>query len=345
MSKPVRVLIVDDSSIIRNLFVDILGSDPDIEVVGAAVDAFDAREKIKALNPDVVTLDIEMPKMDGLSFLEKIMTLRPTPVIMVSSLTQKGAAATLRALEIGAVDYVSKNSSRSFDAQHLSEELIMKVKTAARAKMHIPQKFGTFGPSISTGRKYASDMIIAIGSSTGGVEALRDVVTGFPPNTPPVLITQHMPPKFTTTFAARLNELSSVTVTEAKQGDLLEVGHVYIAPGDFHLELERKGTRFYCKITDTEKVSGHKPSVDVLFESVAKYAGSKAVGAILTGMGKDGAKGMLSMKKAGAMTFGQDEATCVVYGMPKAAFLAGAVEKQVPLEEISGALLKAVAVK
>lgn len=336
--KKTTVIIVDDSAIIRQLFTKILNSDPDIEVIATAEDPIDARQKIKDLNPDVITLDIEMPNMDGLSFLEKIMALRPMPVVMASSLTQKGAEVTFRALELGAVDYVSKSSSKSFDVDNLKDELIEKVKAAAKAK--VVARVRDSAVVVEKSHNYRPEVIVAIGSSTGGVEALRDIVAMLPEDTPPVLITQHMPEAFTPTFARRLNGLAQVSVKEAENGEKIEHGHVYIAPGNKHLELDKRITGYFCKLHDGEKVSGHRPSVDVLFESVAKEAGDKAVGVILTGMGKDGAKGMLSMKKAGAFNIGQDENSCVVYGMPKAAYMAGAVDKQVPLSRIASQILQ-----
>lgn len=338
--KKIRVIVVDDSALIRALFKEILESDPAIEVIATASDPLDAREKIKKLNPDVVTLDIEMPKMDGLSFLQKIMSLRPMPVVMVSSLTQKGARATIEALELGAVDYVPKTGSGSFDVDNLRNDLIEKIKTAARAKI------GSVIKSIRKEEKqtekpgdYRKDAVIAIGSSTGGVEALREIVSFLPENTPPILITQHMPPAFTSTFAQRLNGLSKANIFEAKNNDKISPGNVYIAPGAYHMSVKKRGNNFICQIEDGEPVSGHKPSVDVLFESFAASCPS-GVGVILTGMGKDGAKGMLKMKCAGAFTIGQNESTSLVYGMPKAAYMAGAVDMQLPLQDIAREMLK-----
>ncbi len=330
---------VDDSALIRELFTTILNSDPEIEVVGTAVDPYDAREKIKALNPDVVTLDIEMPKMDGISFLKKIMSLRPMAVVMVSSLTQKGAKATLDALEIGAVDYVPKSDSQSFDSDRLKDDLISKVKAASKAKVKVydenkpaPAKISFSGTS--------SNKIIAIGSSTGGVEALKEVITILPENIPPVLMVQHMPEKFTATFAGRLNNDSTISICEAEDGMEIKSGHGYIAPGSYHMEISARGGKKYISLNRGELVSGHRPSVDVLFRSVARHYGGDAVGVILTGMGKDGAKGLLEMKMQGAKTIGQDEATSIVYGMPKAAYLAGAVDIQKPLEKIAQEILR-----
>ncbi len=341
--KQIRVLIVDDSSLIRRMFTELLESDPAITVVDTAFDPYDAREKIKALQPDVITLDIEMPKMDGLSFLEKIMTLRPMPVVMVSSLTQKGAEATLKALELGAVDYVPKSGSRSFDADALKDDLIQKVKAAARAQVKAPGAASAATQErlvLPDGAEFSSQQVVALGASTGGVEALKEVVRRFPPNFPPVLITQHMPAAFTGTFAKRMDGVSALSCKEAESGDRVQAGHLYLAPGDRHMVLKKDANGYYLALQDTEPVSGHKPSVDVMFESVAAVAKQHAVGGILTGMGKDGAAGLLAMKKAGSFTVGQDEASCIVYGMPKAAWLAGAVEEQAPLNKIAKTLLK-----
>ena len=344
MQKNIRVLVVDDSALIRTLFTEMLSEAPDIEVIGTATDPFDAREKIKQLNPDVVTLDIEMPKMDGLSFLEKIMTLRPMPVVMASTLTQKGAEETIRALEIGAVDYVSKpqHSQTRSNLLPLQQELQDKVRAAAgvnvgaRATRVQPSTTGALAFNPAGG---ASPYIIAIGSSTGGVEALRDIFLQLPANSPPIVMTQHMPKTFTGSFAARLDSLSEVTVTEATQGARLKTGHAYLAPGDRHLKVRKVGAEFVCNLEESPPVSGHCPSVDVLFDSVADTVGARAIGVILTGMGRDGAKGMLRMRENGAYTVGQNQATCVVYGMPRAAFEAGGVQKQLALSEIAGHVL------
>lgn len=342
MAKPIRVLIVDDSRFIQKIFSSILGSAPDIQVLDVANDAFDAREKIKALNPDVITLDIEMPKMNGLDFLEKIMTLRPMPVVMVSTLTQKGADATLRALEIGAVDYVSKPADNTNQNIHsIATQLVDAVRAAARANLRtrvLAHKTET-RPTPLPIKNPESDRIIAIGSSTGGVEALREIIPFLPPTTPPVMITQHMPPGFTATFAERLDGLSNIRVHEARDGMKLERGHAYLAPGGYHLRLAGSFGRYHCSVQPGDLISGHRPSVDALFDSVAGIAGGRAIGIILTGMGKDGAIGMLKMKEAGAQTLGQNEQSCVVYGMPKAARLNGAVDREVSLEHMAQSIL------
>jgi two-component system chemotaxis response regulator CheB len=334
---PIRVLIVDDSALMRQLLTEILAADPGIEVVGTAPDPLVARERIKALSPDVLTLDIEMPVMDGLSFLEKLMALRPMPVVVVSTLTQKGADAAVRALELGAVDSVGKPllDIRS-GMSGLATELIAKVKAAAmsrpRARTSAPaaRKPLTVDPGLSTAGR-----IVAIGASTGGVEALQHVIGRLPAGAPAVLITQHMPAGFTSSFARRLDSQCAVTVLEATDGRRILPGHVYIAPGARHMELVRTGAHYACRLHDGPPVSGHRPSVDVLFRSVALAAGRNAVGIILTGMGRDGADGLLAMRKAGARTYGQSEASCLIYGMPKVAMATGAVETELPLERLA----------
>lgn len=347
MTAPVRVLIVDDSAVMRQLLSTLLAEDPEIEVVGTAPDPLVARDRIKMLNPDVITLDVEMPHMDGVSFLRKIMSLRPMPVVMISTLTKAGAEVTLEALEIGAVDFIAKPATnQAAEMAALATELQTKVKQAARTKISVrrtapaPAKTVQRAPFVPAG-----DKIVLIGASTGGVEALKVVLMGLPANCPPVLITQHMPPRFTAAFAERLNRECPVKVSEARQDDPLEVGHVYIAPGSHHLELAKKGLGYICTIHDGAPVSGHRPSVDVLFRSGAKLAGPKIVGAILTGMGKDGAQGMLELHKAGAVTIGQDEHSSLIYGMPRAAFEIGGVQTQVALDHVAEAILDASSAK
>ncbi|HWA61375.1 MAG TPA: chemotaxis response regulator protein-glutamate methylesterase [Caulobacteraceae bacterium] len=329
-----RVVIVDDSPTMRGLISATLRRDPELEVVGSAGDPFEARQMIKDLNPDVITLDIEMPNMNGLEFLEKIMRLRPMPVVMVSTLTQAGADATLRALELGAVDCVAKPTGASV-GEALSE-LARKVKTAARASVRPVGAFRAAAPREGYG---PSEGIVAIGSSTGGVEALLTVLSSFPSNCPPTVITQHMPATFTRSFAARLDRICGAHVEEATDGAPLQTGRIYLAPGgETHLEVVRAGG-LRCRLRSGDLISGHRPSVDALFNSVAHAAGPGAVGAILTGMGRDGAQGLKAMRDAGAHTIGQDEASCVVYGMPRAAFELGAVERQATLGDIGPALL------
>jgi two-component system chemotaxis response regulator CheB len=333
-----RVLIIDDSALMRQLLTSLLSEDPDIEVVDAAPDPLVAREMIKALNPDVVTLDVEMPHMDGLTFLRKIMTLRPMPVVMISTLTQAGAEVTLESLEAGAVDFVAKPTSSVGPAlAALADELRAKVKAAAHTRVRarsaqpkprVPQRQAL---NRQTGK------ILLIGASTGGVEALKTLLMDMPPDCPPTLVTQHMPERFTSAFANRLNRECPMKICEAKQGQRIEAG--YIAPGAHHLELCREGLGWVCRLDDGPPVSGHRPSVDVLFRSGARLAGAKAIGVILTGMGKDGAEGLLEMRKAGASTLGQDEASSLIYGMPRVAFERGAVERQFPLTELAGAIV------
>ncbi len=343
-SKQITVLIVDDSALIRQMLTTMLESDPDIKVIGAAPDPITAREMIKRLNPDVLTLDIEMPKMDGIAFLEKIMTLRPMPVVMISSLTQEGADVALRALEIGAVDYIGKpTSDLRAGLEKKAAEIISKVKAASKAKVMPYNATPTARKPITFGTFKSTEQIILIGSSTGGVEALREVICVLPPDSPAVMITQHMPATFTTSFAKRMNDISKVTVCEAAPNQRVLPGHVYIAPGGRHLELARSGANYICKIHDDPPVNGHCPSVDVLFSSGAKIAAANAVGVILTGMGRDGAQGLLALREAGARTIGQNEATCVVYGMPRAAYEIGAVEKQYPLTQIAGGIFNCLA--
>jgi two-component system chemotaxis response regulator CheB len=332
----IRVLVVDDSATMRSLITAALNRDPEIEVCGAAGDPFEARGMIKALNPDVVTLDIEMPNMNGIEFLEKIMRLRPMPVVMVSTLTQAGAEMTLRALELGAIDCVAKPAD-ALGTQDALNEIVVKVKIAARASVRTK---ADNAPATARKAGYMpSGDVVAIGSSTGGVEALLSILTMFPDTCPPTVITQHMPATFTASFAARLDRASGAKVQEAFDGALLEPGKVYVAPGGAtHLEVVRSaGLR--CRLVAADPVSGHRPSVDVLFNSVANAVGDKAVGAILTGMGRDGAQGLLAMRKAGAKTLGQDEQSCVVYGMPRSAFEIGAVEKQVSLSSMGQSIL------
>ena len=332
MSEPVRVLIVDDSATMRSLISAVLRRDPVISVVGTAADPLEARAAIKELNPDVITLDVEMPNMNGLEFLEKIMRLRPMPVVMVSTLTQAGTDVTLAALEVGAVDAVAKPAP-GVPAQEAFADLADKVKIAARSRVRPLETRET--RAVDGAYRADANHILAIGASTGGVEALLNILTAFPANCPATVVTQHMPATFTRSFAARLDKASGATVTEAVDGAPLTPGHVYIAPGgERHLEVS--GGR--CRLVAGDTVNGHRPSVDVLFHSVARL-GRPMTGVILTGMGKDGAKGLLAMRQAGARTLGQDEASSVVYGMPRAAFELGAVERQLSLPRLAPAIL------
>jgi len=350
VKKKVRVLIVDDSAAMRQLLTAILSSDPAIEVVGVAQDPYYARDKIKALQPDVITLDVEMPRMDGITFLEKLMHGHPMPVVMVSSLTQAGCDVTMHALEIGAVDFFPKPTIDTLSGvADGAAEIIAKVKAAAYARVRRPDasQVAATRPSIShSGVASAfrlTNQIIALGASTGGTEALRTVLTELPPATPGIVIVQHMPPGFTASFAERMDRCCSIRVKEAEDGDRVLPGHVLLAPGNFHMELRRKGADFTVRVYQGERVNLHRPSVDVLFKSVAVQAGKNAVGALLTGMGDDGAAGLLHMRDAGARTIAQDEATSVVFGMPREAIERGAAEFVMPLDRIAGELLKLAA--
>jgi two-component system chemotaxis response regulator CheB len=336
----IKVLIVDDSALIRRLMTEILSADPEIDVVGTAPDPHVAREKIKQFNPDVVTLDVEMPRMDGLSFLEKIMRLRPMPVVMVSALTQKGAEVTVQSLEMGAVDVIAKPTldiERSWPA--VSGEIIEKVKAAARSRVYgiggKPAGAPTVAATATALQFKGSNQVIAIGASTGGVMALKEIIFHMPADAPPILISQHLPETFVKQFAARMNNNSKLQIVEATQNAKVIPGHVYISPGDRNLTLARSGAQFVCSLIDPKPGSGITPSVDALFSSVAKSAGKNAIGIILTGMGRDGAAGLLEMRQAGAMTIGQSEASCMIYGMPRAAFENGAVRTQMALEDIA----------
>ena len=335
----VRVVVVDDSALARKLLCAMLGADRGIEVVGVASDPLTARTVIRTTNPDVITLDVEMPHMDGVTFLEQIMRLRPTPVLMVSSLTDEGADVTLRALELGAVDFVTKPTidiARGLEDKR--GELIAKVKAAAASQ---PRALALTAPPPAPAPAFrTTDRIVAIGASTGGVDALRRIVCALPADGPAVCVVQHMPSGFTRRFAERLNAAAQVTVVEAQDGQRCLPGHVYIAPGDLHLRLARSGGQYQCRVTDDAPIGGHRPSVDALFRSVAAQAGTNAVGVILTGMGNDGAAALRLMREAGARTLGQDAASCVVYGMPKAAAAAGATEAELPIDEIAATIVR-----
>lgn len=331
----VRTLVVDDSASMRAMVSHVLSQDAEIEVVGTADGPHAAREMIKALNPDVITLDVEMPGMNGLDFLDKIMRLRPMPVVMLSTLTGRGAEATIRALELGAFDCCEKPGA-AFGTE-VAEGLSRMVKAAARSRARARTLAPSRGPADYSPR---ADALIAIGSSTGGVETLIELLAGFPANCPPTVIVQHMPAPYVPTFAARLDRLSAPTVSEAYSGAPLKAGQVYIAPGGTHHLEVTGGTLRRCRLVADDKVSGHRPSVDRLFQSVARSVGAPAVGAILTGMGADGAAGLLAMRETGAMTIGQDEDSCVVYGMPQAAHQIGAVTVQLSLPRIAPRLLQ-----
>ncbi|OXR49712.1 chemotaxis response regulator protein-glutamate methylesterase [Pusillimonas sp. T2] len=340
--KKIRVLCVDDSALVRGLMTEIINKQPDMEVVAVAPDPLVARELIKQHNPDVLTLDVEMPRMDGLDFLERLMRLRPMPVVMVSSLTERNSEVTLRALELGAVDFVTKPKLGLRDGLMEYSDLIAdKIRAAASSR---PRPRPAAVPGAPAQRLNAvfstTEKIIAIGASTGGTEAIRQVLVPLPANSPAIMITQHMPAGFTKSFVQRLDNLCAVRVHEAEDGQRVLPGHVYLAPGGVaHMKLARSGANYVVRLEETEPVNRHRPSVDVLFHSVAQVAGKNAVGALLTGMGKDGAQGLLAMKQAGAATFAQDEASCVVFGMPREALLIGAADEAVPLQNISEKLL------
>jgi len=342
---PTRVLIVDDSALMRNLLTEVIEQDPAFEVIGTARDPYDAWEKIKRLLPDVVTLDVEMPRMDGLSFLERLMHLRPMPVVMVSSLTEANCETTLRALELGAVDFVTKPKLElERGTRELGGALLEKLRTAARAKprVKIRRSMRPVGSKPPPGRLLRTTMqVVALGASTGGTEAIREVLTRLPADAPPIAIVQHMPIGYTKAFAARLDGLSAMSVREAEDGARLTQGLVLIAPGDRHMTLERSGADYRVRVFDGERVNHHRPSVDVLFESFAKLAAKNAIGVLLTGMGADGAAGLLSMRRAGAHTIAEEESTCVVYGMPREAVERGAAERVLPLPDIARAILTA----
>jgi two-component system, chemotaxis family, protein-glutamate methylesterase/glutaminase len=341
LKTPVRVLIVDDSAVMRQLLTSLLEADPEITVVGTAADPYIARERIKALNPDVVTLDVEMPHMDGLTFLRKIMALRPMPVVMISTLTQSGAETTLEALEIGAVDFIAKPALEQAERlADLAAELQQKVKAAAQVRVGVRRAVPPPAPRRERLRR-STGKIVFVGASTGGVEALKTLLMGFPEDCPPTLVTQHMPPRFTTGFAGRLNRECPMMVSEAVDGEAVEAGHVYIAPGSHHLEIVRAGKGHICRLSDAPPVSGHRPSVDVLFRSAARVCAKSAVAAILTGMGKDGAEGLLELRQAGGSTLGQDEESSLIYGMPRVAFERGAVMRQHALSQMADAILDA----
>jgi two-component system, chemotaxis family, protein-glutamate methylesterase/glutaminase len=349
----IKVVIVDDSALIRAILSEIINGADDMQVVGVAKNAFAARDLIRELNPDVITLDIEMPDMDGLEFLEKLMRLRPMPVLMVSTLTQKGASETLRALELGAVDYIAKPKvDIKNQLTEYADEITAKIRIVASAKIKPsknvikPKKINAVkatkaivapankSQALTSGSTNIQDLIV-IGASTGGTEAIKDILLEMPANSPPILIVQHMPEGFTTSYAARLDSLCAVQVHEAKHLMRIQPGNAYLAPGGYHLSAVKSGSHYICQVTEDEAVNRHRPSVDVLFESVAKLTKLKITAVILTGMGKDGALGMKLLHDKGAATFAQDEASCVVFGMPKEAIALGAVDRILPLEAIA----------
>ena len=347
----IRVLVVDDSALVRSLLSEIINQQKDMECIGSANDPLVAREMIRELNPDVITLDIEMPRMDGIDFLERLMRLRPMPVVMISTLTERGADVTIRALELGAVDFVAKpRLGVANGLMELSAQIVEKVRIAgsvvikravARPKMvdQLPESAYLIPrPNLCAGRMY-SKKLICIGASTGGTEAIKEILVRLPSDSPGVVITQHMPAGFTSSFAVRLNSLCQITVKEAVNGEKILLGHAYIAPGGMHLKVGRNGCNYIAEVVDGELVNRHKPSVEVLFKSAAKVAGKNAVGIMLTGMGSDGAVAMREMKDAGSYNFVQNEASCVVFGMPREAILQGAADEVLDIVEIAPALL------
>jgi two-component system chemotaxis response regulator CheB len=341
----IKVLCVDDSALIRSLMTEIINGQPDMAVCATAPDPLVARDLIKQHNPDVLTLDVEMPRMDGLDFLEKLMRLRPMPVVMVSSLTERGSEITLRALELGAVDFVTKPKVGIRDGMlEYAEKLADKIRAAARARVRQAQPARAAGAPAAERAAHApmvnnplisTEKLVIVGASTGGTEAIRELLVPLPPDAPAVMIAQHMPPGFTKSFAQRLNGLCRLTVKEAEHGERVLPGHAYIAPGHAHLLLARSGANYIAHLSEDPPVNRHRPSVDVLFRSAAQHAGKNAVGVILTGMGRDGAAGMLDMRNAGAYTLAQDEASCIVFGMPREAIALGAADEVVPLSEMS----------
>ena len=340
MSK-IRVLVVDDSAVVRRVFSEELSRERDIEVVGAAPDPYVARDMIVRLKPDVVTLDIEMPRMDGITFLRKLMKYFPLPVIIVSSLTTEGGVLAMEAMDIGAVDVISKPGT-AYSVGDMSVQLAEKIRGASRVNMVLRAKEAQGRAATAAPRQLSltrsTNKIIAIGASTGGTEAIKEVLMKFPPTTPGIVIVQHMPAKFTTSFAQRLDSLCQIRVKEAEDGDAIVPGTALLAPGNFHMVMRRSGARYYVNVKTGPLVCHQRPAADVLFNSVAAYGGANAVGVLLTGMGKDGAQGLLKMKEAGAKTIAQDEKSCVVFGMPKAAIDIGAADKVVPLSDVSQAI-------
>ena len=343
------VVVVDDSALVRSLLTEIINRQPDMSCIGSASDPFAAREMIRNLNPDVITLDVEMPRMDGIDFLSKLMRLRPMPVVMVSTLTERGAEVTLKALELGAIDFVAKPKIGVADGlKQLADEITDKIRIASKARVAKPHAPSASAPGAAAAPKAAptsigrlsTEKLIFIGASTGGTEATKEVLMNLPPDSPGVVITQHMPPGFTRSYANRLDGLCKIRVKEAVDGERILPGHAYIAPGGFHLSVERSGANYVARVTDGEPVNRHKPSVEVLFESAARVVGQNALGIMLTGMGADGAKAMRTMKDAGSYNVCQDEASCVVFGMPREAINHGAANEVLPLAKIAGHIIE-----
>ena len=354
MTKKISVVVVDDSALVRSLLTEIINRQHDMICLGAAADPLIAREMIRELNPDVITLDVEMPRMDGLEFLSRLMRLRPMPVVMVSTLTEQGADTTLRALEMGAVDYVAKpRVGVSNGLQALAGDIVDKIRVASCAQVRRLVAASAAAPPVSSAGpservraplpRLSTEKVICIGASTGGTEAIREVLVPMPADAPAIVITQHMPPGFTTSFAARLNSLCRIQVCEAQHGQRILPGHAYIAPGGYHLRIDRSGSNYVAVVEDTEPVNRHRPSVEVLFRSAAQVLGPNAIGVMLTGMGGDGAQAMREMKDAGSHNYVQDETSCVVFGMPRMAIQAGAAHEILPLTQIATALLNRLA--
>lgn len=341
VARPIRVLVVDDSAVVRQIFQQELSRDPGIEVVGVAPDPFVARNKIIELHPDVLTLDIEMPRMDGVTFLRKLMRHHPIPTIIVSSLTKEGSGLALEAMDAGAVDVVCKPGS-AFSVSDMSIELIDMIKAASQVRVHKPAKAAATSapPRALLSMTRTTHKVIVIGASTGGTEALRQVLTVLPANSPGIVIVQHIPEHFSRAFAQRMNSLCAIEVKEAEDGDTVLPGRALIARGNYHIVFRRSGARYYVQVKNGPLIGRHRPAVDTLFKSVAKYAGANAVAVILTGMGRDGAEGLRTMKEQGAKTIAQDEKSCIVFGMPKEAIATGAVDKVVPLDQIPRLMLE-----
>ena len=341
--RKIKVLVIDDSALIRSILREIINSYPDMEAIGVATNPYQAREMIKELNPDVLTLDVEMPGMDGLTFLEKVMRLRPMPVLMISSLTERGSDAALRSLELGAVDFIAKPKVGIVEGmQEYADEIAEKIRIASSARVH-PREFPAKTvqcPLPALGNNFVTtEKIIVVGASTGGIEAIREFLVRLPADAPGVLIVQHMSAPFMKSFANRLNSLCKISVKQAEDNERVLPGHAYIAPGDAHLLLRRSGANYMTELSQADPVNRHRPSVDVLFRSAAKHAGKNVIGVIMTGMGKDGAEGMLEMRRAGAYNLAQNEASCVVFGMPKEAIATGAVDEVVPIQEMTQRVL------
>ena len=347
--KKIRVLVVDDSALVRSLLMEIINRQQDMECVGTANDPLIAREMIRELNPDVITLDIEMPKMDGIEFLGRLMRLRPMPVVMISTLTERGAEVTMRALELGAVDFVAKPRIGLVDGiKDLASQIVEKVRVASKAHIKrtvfVPAGVGIEGGVLDrsinlSNARVSTEKLICIGASTGGTEAIKELLIRMPADAPGIVITQHMPSGFTTSFAARLDGLCQITVKEAANGERILPGHAYIAPGGKQFSVNRSGANYLCVVEDGESVNRHKPSVEVLFRSAAMVVGRNAYGVMLTGMGNDGAKAMREMRDAGSYNYVQDEASCIVFGMPREAIVHGAADEVLPLTAIAPALL------